>query len=209
MKEVPGFEPQMMRFNGEDPLRLSSRLGYRGDRDVRDPGNHAGGPRRFAQRVVDAGHTVYMPLLFGEPMRPPERGYAVRTILKSCISRRISRAGRESIEPGRGLVARARPPCPCRMRRPRLSRHRHVLHRQLRARHDAGCPGARAGVVAAIVCPLPSANHGATDCTRLQPRSRRPMKRSTSTEPAILALRFIQDPMCPGERFCAVAPGIR
>lgn len=34
----------------------------------------------FAQRVVEAGHTVFMPLLFGEPMRPPERGYALRVL---------------------------------------------------------------------------------------------------------------------------------
>src|ERR1700691_2643612 len=41
----------------------------------------------FAQRVVAAGYTVFMPLLFGEPMRPPERGYALRVIAKSCISK--------------------------------------------------------------------------------------------------------------------------
>src|SRR5258708_34871065 len=41
----------------------------------------------FAHKIVDAGHTVFMPLLFGEPMRPPERGYALRVIAKACISR--------------------------------------------------------------------------------------------------------------------------
>src|SRR5271156_549418 len=41
----------------------------------------------FAQRVVQAGYSVFMPLLFGEPMRPPERGYALRVIAKSCISK--------------------------------------------------------------------------------------------------------------------------
>src|SRR6202167_3978335 len=41
----------------------------------------------FAQRVVQAGSTVFMPLLCGEPMRPPERGYALRVIARSCISK--------------------------------------------------------------------------------------------------------------------------
>jgi dienelactone hydrolase len=41
----------------------------------------------FAHKLVEAGHTVFMPLLFGEPMRPPERGHALRVIAKSCISK--------------------------------------------------------------------------------------------------------------------------
>src|SRR5271170_5126782 len=52
----------------------------------------------FGQRLVDAGYTVFMPQLFGEPMRPPERGYALRVILKACISRefRVLAANRSS-----------------------------------------------------------------------------------------------------------------
>ena len=49
----------------------------------------------FAQRVVQAGYTAFMPLLFGEPMRPPERGYMLRITRQILHQQRISRAGGE------------------------------------------------------------------------------------------------------------------
>src|SRR6202051_3836054 len=86
MNTVPGFDMHTLKFQGA----------------ARDVYRAGGGPAvivmseipgitpavaGFAQRVVDAGYTVFMPLLFGEPMRPPERGYALRVIAKACISR--------------------------------------------------------------------------------------------------------------------------
>jgi len=46
---------------------------------------------RFADRVADAGMTVYCPSLFGEPGRPVTRGYALGTMLKTiCIRREFN-----------------------------------------------------------------------------------------------------------------------
>ena len=46
---------------------------------------------RFADRVAAAGMTVFLPSLFGEPGRPAERGYALRTMLGAiCIRREFN-----------------------------------------------------------------------------------------------------------------------
>ncbi|MEE4361587.1 MAG: dienelactone hydrolase family protein [Pseudomonadales bacterium] len=46
---------------------------------------------RFADRVVDAGMTVFMPSLFGEPGRPVTPGYALKELVKGlCIRREFS-----------------------------------------------------------------------------------------------------------------------
>ena len=43
---------------------------------------------RFANRVAEAGMSVYLPVLFGEPGRPVTPGYAIGQMLKGiCISR--------------------------------------------------------------------------------------------------------------------------
>jgi dienelactone hydrolase len=43
---------------------------------------------RFANRVTEAGMTVFLPVLFGEPGRPVTPGYAIKQMLKGiCISR--------------------------------------------------------------------------------------------------------------------------
>ena len=41
---------------------------------------------RFARWIRDAGFTVWMPNLFGQPGRPLSTGYAVSSIVKGCIS---------------------------------------------------------------------------------------------------------------------------
>lgn len=41
----------------------------------------------FARQVRDAGFTVLMPSLFGEPGRSPTPGYTARTLVRACISR--------------------------------------------------------------------------------------------------------------------------
>ena len=46
---------------------------------------------RFADRVVDAGMTAYLPTLFGKPGKPVSMGYAVGEMLKGiCIRREFS-----------------------------------------------------------------------------------------------------------------------
>ncbi|HVN86826.1 MAG TPA: dienelactone hydrolase family protein, partial [Candidatus Binatia bacterium] len=41
---------------------------------------------RFARWVRDAGFTVWMPHLFGEPGRPLSMGYALGSMIKGCVS---------------------------------------------------------------------------------------------------------------------------
>jgi dienelactone hydrolase len=154
----------------------------------------------FARRVVEAGHTVFMPLLFGEAMRPSERGYALRVIAKSCISKEF-----------RVLAANQSSPIVDWLRA--LARHAHTE-----------CGGRGVGAVgmcftgnfalammldAPVLAPVlsqPSLPFAIT-------RSRRGGLHASAEElraahekierqgARILALRFIQDPMCPGERF--------
>jgi dienelactone hydrolase len=45
---------------------------------------------KFAQRVVDAGFTVAMPQLFGEPGRAPTIGYVARSFTQGCVSREFT-----------------------------------------------------------------------------------------------------------------------
>jgi dienelactone hydrolase len=43
---------------------------------------------RFADRVVGAGMTVYLPVLFGEPGRPVTTGYTIRSMVSAICMRR-------------------------------------------------------------------------------------------------------------------------
>jgi dienelactone hydrolase len=53
----------------------------------------------FAQRVADAGFTVYLPQLFGTPMRPESPGYAMGVIARACISREFRVLGAHQSSP--------------------------------------------------------------------------------------------------------------
>lgn len=46
--------------------------------------------RGFAERVVDAGFTVFMPHLFGTPDKPFSDAYAAQQMLLSCVNREFS-----------------------------------------------------------------------------------------------------------------------
>jgi dienelactone hydrolase len=154
----------------------------------------------FGQRLVDAGYTVFMPLLFGEPMRPPERGYALGVILKACISREF-----------RVLAANQSSPIVDWLRA--LARHAH-----------AECGGRGVGAIgmcftgnfalammlnAPVLAPVlaqPSLPFAVTRSRRgalhASPQELQAAHEKIDRQGArILALRFIQDPMCPKERF--------
>ena len=47
---------------------------------------------RFADRVMDAGMTVYLPSLFGEPERPVTNGYVMKSLARAsfCLRREFS-----------------------------------------------------------------------------------------------------------------------
>src|SRR6202789_905014 len=86
LKSVPGFAATSFEFEGTARCVYRAGTGPAVIVMSEIPGitpQVAG----FAQRVVEAGHTVFMPLLFGEAMRPPERVYALRVIARSCISK--------------------------------------------------------------------------------------------------------------------------
>jgi dienelactone hydrolase len=70
---------------------------------------------RFARFVRDAGFTVWMPNLFGDPGRPLSMGYAVGQMARACISREFRAFASNQSSPVtswlRALAAHAHPLC--------------------------------------------------------------------------------------------------
>jgi dienelactone hydrolase len=71
---------------------------------------------RFADRVIEAGMTAFLPSLFGEPGRPVTTGYMLSTMLKAiCIQREFNvwSAGKSSpiVEWLRALARKAHADC--------------------------------------------------------------------------------------------------
>src|SRR5271170_824587 len=199
MNSVPGFDLHNLNMQGaaRDVYRAGSGTAVIVMSEI--PGITPA-VAAFAQRVVDAGHTVYMPQLFGEPMRPPERGYALRVILKACISREF-----------RVLAANRSSPIVDWLRA--LARHAH-----------AECGGRGVGAIgmcftgnfalammlnAPVLAPVlaqPSLPFAVTRSRRgglhASPQELQAAHEKIDRQGArILALRFTQDPMCPKERF--------
>ena len=199
MTTVPGFDMQTLKFQGV------ARVVYRAGRGpavivMSEIPGITPAVAGFAQRLVDAGYTVFMPLLFGEPMRPPRRGYALRVILKACISREFS-----------VLAANQSSPVVDWLRA--LARHAHAE----RGGRGVGAIGmcftgnfALAMMLdAPVLAPIlaqPSLPFAVTRSRRgglhASPQELRAAHEKIDRDGArILALRFIQDPMCPKERF--------
>jgi dienelactone hydrolase len=198
-KNVPGFDAQALDFEGVARRVYRKGVGPAVIVMSEIPGITPA-VAGFAQHVVDAGYTVFMPLLFGEPMRPPERGYALRVILKACISREFRVLASDQSSP---IVDWLRA----------LARHAH-----------AECGGRGVGAIgmcftgnfalammlnAPVLAPVlaqPSLPFALTKSRRgalhASAEELRAAHEKIDHEGArILALRFIQDPMCPGERF--------
>jgi dienelactone hydrolase len=199
MINVPGFDAQTMEFDGAARCVYRAGLGPAVIVMSEIPGITPA-VAVFAQRVVDAGYTVFMPLLFGEPMRALDRGYAVRTILKACINREF-----------RVLAANESSPIVDWLRA--LARFAH-----------AECGGRGVGAIgmcftgnfalammlnAPVLAPVlaqPSLPFALTKSRRgglhaSAEELRAAHEKIDNHGARILALRFIQDPMCPGERF--------
>jgi dienelactone hydrolase len=71
---------------------------------------------RFADRIVEAGMSVYLPVLFGEPGRPVDNGYLAKSMLSAiCVRREFNvwRLGRSSpiVDWLRALARRAHAEC--------------------------------------------------------------------------------------------------
>jgi dienelactone hydrolase len=70
---------------------------------------------RFARRVRDAGFTVWMPNLFGDPGRPVSVPYTLASLARACISREFRAFAADRSSPVtdwlRALAAHAYPEC--------------------------------------------------------------------------------------------------
>jgi dienelactone hydrolase len=70
---------------------------------------------RFARRVRDAGFTVWMPNLFGDPGRPLSKSYLAISIARACISREFRAFAANESSPVvvwlRALAAHVHPLC--------------------------------------------------------------------------------------------------
>ena len=68
---------------------------------------------RFARKVRDAGFTVWMPQLFGQPGHPPTMPYAIGSMIRGCISREFRAFAANASSPVtewlRALAAHAHP----------------------------------------------------------------------------------------------------
>lgn len=153
----------------------------------------------FAARVADAGFSVWMPQLFGTPGKPMSLAYAGEMMLRMCVSREFSVFAAHQSSP---VVAWLR----C------LARDAHA---------DSGGPGV--GVVgmcitgnfglammldAPVIAPVlsqPSLPVGFGDTAGALHASDAEIaaaKDKIQNQGArILGLRFIQDPLCRGQRF--------
>lgn len=199
MREISGFRTQRQHFHG-----VSREVFCRGDGPAVIVLSEIPGitPQvaSFATRVADAGFSVFMPQLFGEPLKPMTIPYAAESLAKICISREF-----------RVLSANKSSPVVDWLRA--LARHAHVQ-----------CGGPGVGVVgmcltgnfglammldAPVIAPVlsqPSLPVGATTAQR------RGLHVSSAEIAAahekidhqgarILGLRFKQDFLCRGERF--------
>lgn len=70
---------------------------------------------QFAQRVVDAGFSVRMPSLFGEPGRAMSAGYVMKSISQACVAKEFVALALDRTSPAigwlRALAARAHAEC--------------------------------------------------------------------------------------------------
>jgi len=70
---------------------------------------------RFARWIRDAGFTVWMPNLFGEPGHPISTGYTIKSIFKACIGSEFRAFAANASSPVtqwlRALAAHAHPLC--------------------------------------------------------------------------------------------------
>ncbi len=154
----------------------------------------------FAQRVADAGFSVYLPQLFGTPLRPVSIGYIAKTLARVCISKEFRLLASNQSSP---IVDWLR-----------------ALARQ--AHKDCGGPGVGAigmcltgnfGLAmmldAPVIAPVLSQPSLPFGITAAQRRALHVSKENLAAAhdkidqqgARILGLRFMGDPVCRAERF--------
>jgi dienelactone hydrolase len=153
---------------------------------------------RFARWVRDAGFTVFMPNLFGDPGRPASTGYAIGQIARACISREF-----------RAFAANESSPITSWLRA--LAAYAHPL-----------CGGKGVGAIGmcftgnfalsmmlekAMLAPVlsqPSLPIGNSAGMHIAPQELTTVKERLDRENlTVLAYRFAGDPFCRAERFAA------
>jgi dienelactone hydrolase len=154
---------------------------------------------RFARRLADASFAVYVPQLFGEPMRPMSPGYAAQSVARVCIRREIHVLAANGSSPMIGWL------------------------RELAKRAHAECGGPGVGVVGmcitgnfglammmdapvtASVLSQPSLPVGPTAAQRaalhVSPEELVAVREKVAQGARVLGLRFTGDPLCPPARF--------
>ena len=156
----------------------------------------------FARRVRALGCTVWMPVLFGVPGRPPSTGSIVRTITKGCVSREFAAFATGRTEPV-SIWLRA------------LARHAHA---------ECGGPGVGAvgmcftggfalgmSVEPALVAPVLSqpslplpVSKRARASIHLSPEDLAVVKERTADGMCVMGLRFTGDRAVPDDRFATL-----
>jgi dienelactone hydrolase len=87
--EVPGFEQVPFTHEGRSHQVYRAGTGPAVIIIHEIPGIHPG-MLAFAQRLLAAGFTVYLPSLFGRPGQPASTGAVLRSILRVCVSREFA-----------------------------------------------------------------------------------------------------------------------
>ena len=155
--------------------------------------------QRFAERVAEAGFTVFVPQLFGTPGKPFSNGYLLASVTRACISREFSLfAARQSSPICDWLRA--------------LCRH---VHAELGGKGVGALGMCITGnfalalmvddCVMAPVLSQPSLPVGKTKAQlaglHLSDEDLCIVKRRAAEGVGVLGLRFTHDPLCPPERF--------
>jgi dienelactone hydrolase len=89
MPEVPGFDRVTFTHEGRSHPVYRAGGGPAVIVIHEIPGIHPG-MLTFAQRLLQAGYTVYLPSLFGRPGQPASTGAVLRSILRVCVTREFA-----------------------------------------------------------------------------------------------------------------------
>jgi dienelactone hydrolase len=199
MNQVPDFETTQFTFDGKtrDVFRRGSGPAVIVIHEV--PGIT---PQvaAFANRVADAGFTVYLPHLFGVPMKPVSMGYIVSTFARCCISREFRVLAEHASSPIvdwlRALATEAHSRCGG----PGVGAVGMCLTGNFALAMMLNSP-MLAPVLSQPSLPLPitSAKKKALHVSETELAAAH--RRIDENHARILGLRFHQDPACPPQRF--------
>jgi dienelactone hydrolase len=161
---------------------------------------------RYARRVADAGFTVFMPQLFGTPMRPLSAGSIASAFAEVCIARTFHLFSRGSVGP---ILDEMRELC-------RIAHERAggpgvgVLGMCLTGNFALGLalePAVRAPVLAQPSLPFRAPGLEAALAVP-EGHLAAVKERLTAEDRRLLALRFTHDFSCPAARFQALRDGL-